>query len=57
MNFDSFVQIDGAVFGKVNISVIDGLGNDQGTLMLEGNIDSFAIGGQELFIDDVCLEE
>ena len=57
MNSENFVQIDGAVIGKVNISVIDGLGNDQGALTLEGNIDSFAISGQELFIDDICLEE
>ncbi len=57
MNFENFAQIDGAFIGKVNISVMDGLGNDQETVMLEGNIDSFAIGGQELFIDDICLEE
>jgi len=46
MNFENFSQIDGAVIGKVNISVIDELENDQGALMLEGNIDSFASGGQ-----------
>jgi hypothetical protein len=34
--------------------VVNGFGNDQGTLTLEGVIDTFALGGQELWIDDLC---
>ncbi len=54
VNFGNFADINGAVIGGVNVSVVNGLGNDRGTLTLLGTIDSFAIGGQELFIDDVC---
>jgi hypothetical protein len=57
VNFENFADINGAVIGGVNVSVVNGLGNDQGTLTLLGTIESFAIGGQELFIDDVCPGE
>jgi len=57
VNFVTFADIDGAVIGGVSVSVTNGSGNDQGTLTLTGTIDSFAIGGQELIIDDVCLGE
>ncbi len=53
-NFGNFEDIDQAVIGGVTASVINGLGNDQGTLELTGTIEELAIGGQELWIDDVC---
>ncbi|MBC8422481.1 MAG: fibronectin type III domain-containing protein, partial [Chloroflexi bacterium] len=56
-NFGNFADIHGSTIGGVNVSVVNGLGNDQGMLTLEGAIDSFAIGGQELWIDDVCPPE
>lgn len=53
-NFQNFNQIDGENIGGVDVSVAGGGGQDQGRLMLDGAIESFAIGGQELWIDDVC---
>lgn len=52
-NFDNFVQIDGQSIGGVDIAVTNGLGNDKGSLRLKGEIWEFALGGQELFIDNV----
>jgi len=54
-NFENFDDIDGDVIGGVDVSVVNGLGNDRGSLTLSGTINSFAIGGQELCIDDVCI--
>ncbi|MBC8249799.1 MAG: hypothetical protein H8E90_08990, partial [Anaerolineales bacterium] len=56
-NFENFADIHGSTIGGVNVSVVNGLGNDQGMLTLSGTINSFAIGGQELWIDDVCPPE
>ena len=56
-NFENFNQIDGANFGGVQISVTNGFGNDQGVLELDGPVTSFAIGGQELYIDHLCLRQ
>lgn len=53
-NFENFADIDQTNIGGVDISVTNGLGNDQGTLELTGQIELFAIGGQELWVDDVC---
>ncbi len=53
-NFQNFVDIHGATIGGVHVSVSNGLGNDKGKLFLLGKIKSFAIGGQELWIDHVC---
>ncbi|MBT5015849.1 hypothetical protein HOM98_00010 [Candidatus Peregrinibacteria bacterium] len=53
-NFENFEDIDGTEIGGVDVSVVNGLGNDEGSLTIEGIISSFAVGGQELWIDDVC---
>lgn len=53
-NFQNFADINGATIGGVNVSIINGFGNDQGTLTLSGPIESFTIGGQELWVDEVC---
>jgi hypothetical protein len=56
-NFANFADINGATIGGVSVSVTNGLGNDQGTLTLNGNSDGFfTVGGQELVIDDVCFQ-
>jgi len=52
-NFENFVDINGLAIGGVNVTVVNGLGNDKGTLDLAGTINQFAIGGQEFAIDDV----
>lgn len=55
LNFEDFVNIhNSTMFGDVEVTVINGLGNDTGRLTLKGHITDFAIGGQELFIDHVC---
>jgi hypothetical protein len=36
-------------------TVVNGFGNDMGTLRLNGEIHSFALGGQELVIDHLCI--
>lgn len=52
-NFEDFAEIDGETIGGVAVSVAGGFGNDQGRLQLSGTVNSFVIGGQELWIDDV----
>jgi hypothetical protein len=61
-NFENFVNIN-TIFGGVNVSVINGYGNDKGRLILSGEMNKFdfqgqdfmfVIGGQELCIDHVC---
>ncbi|MEA3291118.1 MAG: hypothetical protein U9Q71_02235 [Pseudomonadota bacterium] len=56
-NFADFADIHGANIGTVGVSVTNGHGHDQGTLLLSGEIHSFSIGGQELVIDRVCIKE
>ncbi|MEE8524447.1 MAG: hypothetical protein V3T72_10990, partial [Thermoanaerobaculia bacterium] len=56
-NFGDFADIDGMIIGGVQVAVTNGFGNDQGTLLLTGEIHSLAIGGQELVIDHVCFTE
>jgi hypothetical protein len=55
-NFDNFDDIDGATIGGATVAVANGLGNDKGRLELTGIIHSFAVGGQELWVDNVCIE-
>ena len=57
-NFEDFQDINGAVIGGVAVTVpVGGFGNDVGQLVLNGTIHSFAVGGQELWIDHVCVRE
>jgi hypothetical protein len=56
-NFNNFADLDGQTVGGVQVSVVNGHGNDRGKLELDGLITSFAVGGQELWIDDVCVED
>lgn len=51
-NFNTFSDIDGTTIGGVSVSVI-GSGRGLGTLVLSGVVNSFSIGGQELWIDNV----
>jgi len=55
-NFEDFIDINGATIGGVNVSVVNlpAPDDDKGTLTLSGTIKAFSIGGQELWIDDVC---
>lgn len=53
-NFQDFPDVDGEEIGGVSISVAVDDDGEHGTLTLRGDIESFAIGGQELWIDDIC---
>jgi hypothetical protein len=54
-NFDLMSDLNGLTpIGGVNVSVIGGMGNDTGVVDLQGNINFFSLGGQELWIDEVC---
>ncbi len=48
-------ELDGTTLGGVAVDVTAQPGSSQGTLTLGGPIRSFAIGGQEFFVDDVVL--
>ena len=61
-NFGDFADIDQKTIGNVAVAVniydprsSNGSG-DRGILTLTGPIDQFALGGQELWIDDVCAQ-
>ncbi len=55
-NFENFAEINRLVIGGANVSVLNGFGNDTGYLQLSGKVNSFAIGGQELWIDNICTK-
>ena len=57
MNFDDFIDIHGQAIGGAAVTVTNGYGQGCGTLLLNGSIQTFAIGGQELWIDHICPEE
>lgn len=51
----NFSDINGLMIGNVQVKVVNGFGNNKGILELTGAISQFAIGGQELWIDDITL--
>ncbi len=54
-NFQNFRDIDGMNIGGAHVSVpVGGHGNDKGILEIHGEIQKFYVGGQELYIDDIC---
>jgi hypothetical protein len=55
--FEDFLDVDGAVVGGVSVFVDQtSIGtNQQGKLRLSGAVTSFAVGGDELWIDEVCV--
>ena len=54
VNFGQIGEIDGKEIGGVKVSVVPIPGTRAVRVTLQGTINSFAIGGQELWIDDVC---
>ena len=52
-NFGNFSDINMTNIGGADVSVTNGFGNDSGILTLTGGIFDFAIGGQELWIDNL----
>lgn len=53
-NFGNFASLNGDTVGGAAITVVGGTGNDTGSITLSGQIQSFSVGGQELWIDDLC---
>lgn len=53
-NVFNFSDLNGLTIGEVHVTVVNGFGNDKGSLHLTGLISQFAIGGQELWIDPEC---
>ena len=53
-NFGNFDELDGSTMGGATLAVIGGTGNDTGLVTINGTVQSFAVGGQELWVDDVC---
>jgi hypothetical protein len=51
-NVPDFSDLNGLIIDGVQVTVVD-LGDGKGSLKLVGTINQFAIGGQELWIDDV----
>ncbi|WP_239341262.1 hypothetical protein [Frankia sp. CiP3] len=57
-NFDNFSAMNGKTVGGVTIQVPSGgFGNDKGVLRLIGTINDLAVGGQELWIDNICFDK
>ena len=55
-NFENFDAINDLDIGGVIVSVVNGPGDNKGRLILDGICSQFAIGGQELWIDNVRSE-
>ncbi len=64
-NVENFSGLNNTVLGGVSITVFSGgLGNDKGIIEFQGpmadqknGLGQLAVGGQELWIDDICYEE
>jgi hypothetical protein len=63
VNFKNFGDIDGSIIGGVKVNVLSGgTGNDSGEIEFVGDIGDqrwsghLAIGGQELWVDNVCWD-
>lgn len=64
VNVDNFAALNNQVIGGVTVTVLSGgLGNDKGVVEFQGmmpdqnnGLGQLAVGGQELWIDDICFE-
>ena len=55
-NFEDFQDVHGAMIGGTLVTVpVGGTGQDAGVLEIAGTINSLKVGGQELWIDHVCV--
>lgn len=53
-NAANLLALNGTTVGGAHVAVTGGTGSTTGTLTLSGIIEGFEIGGQELWLDDVC---
>ena len=58
-NVNNLIDENGSTIGGVNVTVtaVQQGNNWYGEMSLNGAINDFAIGGQELWLDDVCKEK
>jgi len=63
INFRNFIDIHGSIIGDVKVNVLSGgTGNDAGEIEFVGEIRDhrwsghLAIGGEELWVDNICWE-
>ena len=58
-NVRDLVSLNGTMLGGVQVTVnaIQQGNNWYGKMTLDGNINNFSIGGQELYLDDVCHDK
>lgn len=54
INKPNLDALNGLVINGVTITVVNGHGADRGRILATGPINSFSIGGQVLWIDNVC---
>jgi hypothetical protein len=53
-NVEDFADVNGTTLGGASVTVRNGPEPSLGTLTLAGTVERLAVGGQELWIDDVC---
>ena len=55
-NVGDLISLNGTTIGgaQVTVNAVQQGNNWYGNMILDGNIDNFSIGGQELWLDDVC---
>ena len=57
VNTNDFVDLHNQFVGGARVIVTQIPGSDKGILNIQGVIQEFGIGGQELFIDHLCIQE
>lgn len=58
-NVQNLISLNGTTIGgaQVTVHAIQQGNNQYGSMTIEGNINNFSIGGQELWIDDICTRK
>ncbi len=54
-NIHNLSALNGKTVGGATLTVVNGFGNDSGTVRIAGVVETFAIGGQEFWLDEVCF--
>lgn len=54
-NVEDFVDVNGLTVGRCLVTVTGDQNRDTGKVLIQGEVDQFMLGGQELVIDDVSL--
>lgn len=54
---DNLAELNGQTVGGALVTVVNGAGDDAGEVQITGLIMGFELGGQEFFLDDLCVEK